>query len=652
MRKKYTPLCTRIIAVAASVMCVSQSSMAFADTIEYENLCEAKITDELAEVMDDASSNELISISLWVDDLDEDAIVQETGKWLKSNSPTMQETVKMAQIISETDVSGGTKYSLEEVQSSIRIERQVAKAMYTQQNTERLASLLPDYDVSDAFISSYAPYIAVEVPKSQITALSRSSVVDTIYYSEPASEAIEVATESVEEERQLIDLETYDSRSSTDLYPRYHKFLDDIGVTYAQQYEDTSGIVIGIQEGSGRPDTSLACFNDVMSENRFHVLSTTEPINTHGTAISKVLAGKTSDGFEGVAYDATFYFTSHDYYEPTHPGHIPEAATEDLIDHGVNIITLSWGGGACDDLYGGLARWFDHVCAQHRVHMFISSGNQTDNGMVCTSKMGYNSTAVGAISYVESTQSYQRPPDFAYSQNELMPFKPDISTPQSFEVPSSTTLAGGTSIAAPLTAGAFAYLIKADSVLLRLTALGKAILCSGCFDFTTNSIANSTASGQIAMSRPVGAGMLNIRQSFELLYNFNYEYYNYGIMMPGNTLDIDDTFQVTTDDILDGRRLNVSFGYMVKNSISSTSHIGATVSQGTVYPITLTVTAPNGTTYTSNYSSTNVPVVSFIPTQAGTYSMSVTCQQSSLTITQQTPFGYMVQLVEPNYSID
>jgi len=653
MRKKRTPLCTRIIAVAASIMCVSQSSTVFADTVEYENLCDAKITDELAEVMDNASRDELIPISLWMSDLDPDAITQETGVWLKRNSSSMQETIKMARIISESDISGGAKYSLEDVQSSIRMERQIAKAMYTKQNTDRLESLLPDYDASDAFISTYAPLIGVEVPKGEIAALSRSSAVETIYLSKPTPETSDVATVTDDIERQFVDLDASNDRSSTDLYPRYHKFLDDIGVTYAQQYEDTSGIVIGILEGRGRPNTSLACFNDVVSENRFHVLSTTEPLHDHGTRISILLAGKSSDGFEGVAHDASFYFTSNDYYSSVGSSYLAMAATEDLIDHGVNIITSSWAGGTPSDQYGNLAKWFDHVCAQHRVHMFFASGNTDASGMVCSTTTGYNQTSVGAISYVESTQSYQRPPDFVYCQNEMLPFKPDISTPQSFEIPSYTDdLTGGTSAAAPLTAGAFAYLIKADSILLRLTALGKAIICSGCFDFSTNSIANSTASGQIAMSRPAGAGMFNIRQSFELLYNYDYEYYNYGIMMPGNTIDMDDTFQVTPSDLEDGRRLNVSFCYMVKNSISGSSHITFDVTQGTVYPITLTITAPNGTKYTSNYSTTNVPVVSFVPTQSGTYSMSVTCQQPSLSVTQQTPFGYMVQLVEPNYPID
>jgi len=183
------------------------------------------------------------------------------------------------------------------------------------------------------------------------------------------------------------------------------------------------------------------------------------------------------------------------------------------------------------------------------------------------------------------------------------------------------------------------------SIQKKVLALAIALSCSSAMSTT---VFAAETSAEEVMSRPVGAGMFNIRHSFELLYTYDYEYYNYGIMMPGNTIDMDDTFQVTANDLLEGRRLNVSFCYMVKNSISSSSHITYGVTQGTVYPITLTVTTPNGRTYVSNYSATNVSVVSFIPTQAGVYSISITCQQDSLVLTQQTPFGYMAQLVKPN----
>ena len=180
-------------------------------------------------------------------------------------------------------------------------------------------------------------------------------------------------------------------------------------------------------------------------------------------------------------------------------------------------------------------------------------------------------------------------------------------------------------------------------------AMGKVAVCSGSSIGTTDSIPNSNASEQIAMDRPLGVGMVNIQPAFEALYNWQTltsDTFSFGTYLYGSYLNFTKSFIVSSSDVIAEKRLNVCFCHNVRNTYAAgVSHNTNPPAIGSVYPLIMTVTAPNGTVYTANYSHTNMEVVSFIPIVSGTYTVNVHFANTSDTFDGDTRFGFMANLV-------
>ncbi len=268
--------------------------------------------------------------------------------------------------------------------------------------------------------------------------------------------------------------------------------------------------------------------------------------------------------------------------------------------------------------YGDTAKWIDHIVSQHNVTYVGAAGNAGENG-VGSGQMAYNMITVGGCNNNGTLSGYS-----SYTNTDGKNYKPDLVAPgDSFVLPatrdSSTAIpnaASGTSFSTPMVTGAVAQLCQASSSLKINPRLMKAVLLAGTeiTDSMDESEVISNSSGNTALSKMYGSGMLNVINSYAL-YSARRNYASGSITSSVNSVGKTMSINATA-----GKLVRVCAVWDKPNTVSD-SHSTGTITSPNLDTFKLKVTDPKGNSYTSYCSYDNKSMVSFVSSGSGTYTI-------------------------------
>ena len=136
--------------------------------IEVQN----KIDTELSDILNEASDDEKIPVSIWFEDIDMGEIVNKTKEYIENlidDGELPQNTVDIIDDVTAQIDSSSTDLSVEEIQGIIEEKRFNSKEVYTDYNTSMLGNIIVGLsDVDLIYNCKYAPNIIIETVKSNI----------------------------------------------------------------------------------------------------------------------------------------------------------------------------------------------------------------------------------------------------------------------------------------------------------------------------------------------------------------------------------------------------------------------------------------------------------------------------------------------------
>lgn len=561
------------------------------------------LTTELAAVLETASAEELIPVTVWLDGIDVDEVEAEVLKEVGLNKAMIWEMA-----------ANGTDGELtsEEVDAYIEAERRI----YAEKQKEATEAFLTYGEASmdqglqgltadgrEIFVSQYAPMFATELTKAEIRTLAASEQVEEIYYT-PEQE-IAAVDEPVAYETDAASA-TGVTLSSCYAKIRADYVRDTLGYT-------GDGVKIG-QIESATKDFDTTYFTN--SKIHFDTAVTTAVLGmwqgseegraymAHANSVAYIMVGN-----EGLAPDADLYCTyastAVEYY----------IKIEWLLTQGVNVINMSAGFSKSAGTYTYIDKWFDHLAINHSVHFVKSAGNS--GAEVTNPGMAYNVITVGATNYTFTARAQFS----SYVDGDSYANKPDLLAPGEYIIlPFYSSADSGTSYAAPMVTAIVAQILEARPSLKTQQDAMKAILTSSIHDSTLRYTPASSAFDKC------GAGLVDARSAMNTARLGQYTSNAY--FSAGASAGTVKTYTFTVSDSDD--LIRVSLTWLKNNQISSTSHTDGSVTEGTVADLNLQVLNPSGTVVAeSAKSSGNLEIVQFTPTVTGTYTVRVTLAGSS-----------------------
>ncbi len=334
-------------------------------------------------------------------------------------------------------------------------------------------------------------------------------------------------------------------------------------------------------------------------------LDPSSAVSSHSTLVARILCG-----INGPAKDATVFSTSANVSS--------EISIEQLISQNVSVINVSLAyGSPSGNFYSDQERWMDHVANQHDVTIVTVAGNDGVANRVVAFGLAFNVITVGATD-PNGTTSINDDTfcDYTctYNGGSTGCAKPD------FLAPGQMLGTGGTSFAAPLVAGVIAQMIEFKPSIATKPELIKAVLTASC----EKKYNESLTSGLTAQE---GAGAINARRAIWVL---SMGRYSTGTMSTGT---VTKTFTVTSSD----SSIRASVAWVRPNTASGNHNNG--VGNTATHPnLRLQANKPNGTTVTSNLTTSSVELVYYKTNgSTGTCTIRVTRMDS-----QNNSFQYAI----------
>lgn len=586
-----------------------------------------KISDSLKNEMSKMGDDDKVVVSVWFSDIDyskvkkdvENSLVNRNSNHqhaidlvflneLKNNNDTNDTQKSLSELTEEYD-----SVLIEDVQRVIEEKRTVTSELYQSYNKLMLDEILDKDIVSTillnennidcksseiVYISRYAPNVELMLTRDEILKVAENSSVEEINYV------------NVGEFGNAI--ETRDWNFSEDDEPYDMTFFDVTGLSTARDVWGLNGanMKVGMVEYNGHPDTAISDLANITK-----VYSPETVASRHASLVASVMVGKTIDQygrlmFEGAIPSASLYSASIDGEDDI------KSAVEALLDEGVTAINASLSYPESDlfgfNEYGDIAKWYDHVSAQHNVHIVLSSGNTGSLGVKRTNT-SYNAIVVGACDNdgtIHNTSSYTSISNFMN--------KPDIVAPG--EVAAPIFGSSGTSFAAPMVTSAVIQMSQANSVLMANPTLMKAVLL-GSAKITSSMAVDTNVYSEVnestsAISQVYGAGMLNVTKAYTSVIDDLY--YKTGTMSP-YTYTANYQKNITK---VRGKTLRFCLTWNKMNIVND-EHISGTLEDNILDNFKLTVTTPSGDVYTSQNLYDNKQMISFVATENGYYSFKV-----------------------------
>ena len=437
----------------------------------------AKMPDDLLAEFDKIGNSEAINVFAWIEDeatAEYEAITANIPEpeFAQNNEPSTYNI----QSVAPTELTEEERMAqIEEMQNYIMQKRQIAQAVYLEDNTAKAAEIAENLSGGEiVYISKYSPLIIYNVTKSQAVKLAMSDCVLGL-------------------DRGNVEIENYNATASA-----------TIGATTMQSYGYTGqGIKISmIEEGTPAVD-AYDCFFG--SSDRIILKQNAIDADLHASEVAAILIG--NEG--GVVKDCeALYCAATETVAPL------TINVEWMLDNGVNVINFSCGTTSSGE-YNIYTKWIEHIVYQHNVHCVAATGNSGEN-RVGVYAMAYNVISVGAIDdrgtsatnddtimHVDNTgeHSAYNPSGTTYANKpDLCAPGKDISIWLGYE-----RINSGTSLAAPYVTGAVVMLCSQSATLLNKPALVKSILCTSVSKKTSHNYKTSDSG-----YAEYGSGILNV----------------------------------------------------------------------------------------------------------------------------------------------
>lgn len=510
------------------------------------------------------------------------------------------------------------------MQAVTELEREVAAKMYQEHNQSVLDKIMRstrDLDKSESqikldYVCKYAPNADMVLTKAQILNLIQYEDVNAVNYRSTNDTAIPY------EEEEDIELVQTEARSSA--VAEYDtSYYTVTGLDTARDVFGLSGIGvhIGMIESEGLVSTALLGkpVDNISITNK-------QQTTTHATKVAQIMIGEYTEVdengneievFTGAVPMATLHATRTG-------GDVSKlkVAAEVLIDAGATIITSSCGyyeEGVNSFYYSDAAKWYDYISINRNVHFSLCSGNAQPNRPVQPphSNNAYNAVVVGNCD--NSGQIYVGTyGNSLYNTESTASYKPDIVAPGTaiHTTELLDTLGGlyGTSFSTPMVASAMAQLSQASPVLRTCPTLMKAVLLSSSKitpSMSTEPMISANNTSDIAYSRPYGAGMLSVTNAYT------------AFVTKGNY--VKSSFAPPSGVIIQKKNITKSIEKTVRVCVTwekmSTINENSVVNSAPLDNMTLYVTTPSGTTYSSSYPYDNKQMISFVSTENGEYTI-------------------------------
>lgn len=596
------------------------------------------VKEQTAAVMEDAASeNEISRCALSLLDESGDNAEQSLSRLARAEAPALfsfAQNKMQALPAQETALD----VSSDDSQFFVEAERAVSSALYQEKNASVIQSLFPGQkqglfrsakqeQPEILYSCKYAPNIMLRLTKDEIYSIIESEDVLEVYPYAPAQEPVEEA-----------GFEAASPDASTLSYENLSTVWQDVtGISYLRDTcgKDGTGIKIGMLENSA-PDFSntqgVNCFRHMIDEenpenNKIINVFDLGYKDSHSTYGASLIVGKLG-AYKGVVPNAELYCAG----TWSVSGYKDKEGIETLISEGVNVINCSHyfsdsTAVSSNNQYGDIAKWLDHVAVDHHVSLVISSGNLGSLG-IPSGNMSLNAIVVGnldtknTLDLSDDTLRMVYDKDgkevggycSSYSNNTMLPFKPDLIAPGQYTAcPYSPSGGGGTSSAAPVVTGAVAQLMQADPYLKTRPDLVKALLLCG----TTHMAQQSSQNNDVpAMDRKLGSGMLNVYNSYTALSSSSYPKYYTGKYTYGENTQLHKTVLISKpcDTVRIALTWNKTHSF---NSIST--HLSPNLSMAPMTRLKLTVVTPDQKTYNSISMTGNVQLISLPSPKMGTY---------------------------------
>lgn len=486
----------------------------FSDVVVAQELQSSKISIELQEVLDEIDNNDLVSVCLWFEDIDYEAVNEATlnntcfseesllnraydlykplngdsisesefifsseygyeksepfftGSEVDDIQSVSNERLQILMDFYETNQNEISQLSMD-VDTYICEKRSVAREEYNRHNQEFICENLKDENIT--FVSSYAPMIIGEMTKEKIIALNSIDAVESISL--------------------YIDHE-WQQMGNIDVS------VSSIGGAYNRDVLGYNGSGVKVGEiDVGRPFTGI---NELVSANIY--LGGTNIFADHSTLVAAIIVGT-----DGMVPQAQLYCTTSDNFYQN---------AESLISAGVTVINSSVGY-YNSGIYDYDSKWVDHIVNQHNVSWVQASGNAGPDGYVGTPANAYNAITVGAIND-NGTVSLNDDTYASFTSyntfNSGMPMKPDVVAPGVGFSVSGVTPDSGTSYAAPHVTGMVAQMMYFMPTLsLRPDAIKAAVLAS-----CSRKVSGET---MVWITDKEGAGVIDACNSIDYIYD-------------------------------------------------------------------------------------------------------------------------------------
>lgn len=590
-----------------------------------------KIDSFLSEKISNDSSNATYPVNIWLSDIDHDEVgKQATAVKKQLNSLTKSKGLISNETLSSVISSGDNIQRLDEYQVDVELKRKVYSRSYSQHNQSIGEQLLSNaaFDTSAyganvssssptlQWYSEYAPVIKMILTKDQILEVAKSDSVSYIY---DGNISIGCKVDDVINTEMITQTdEVLPAMSSASVWQRATN-ADINRDTYGY---DGTGVKVGILDAgilkwSELSTSEQSVFSSIYNAGRLIVdPNVTDGSDNDHTAYcaSIIVSGLSSN--KGLAPNVTLYSSCGNRTGQA------EGAFEWLIAQGVNVIScsVSWEGNA-SGTYSYMARYIDHIYVHHDTTIVLSAGNTTSaTSQPPGSSMSYNAIVVGSTNdngtTTRSDDTYAT--HSCYSTNSALAVKPDVVAP-GYEITTALGAGTGTSYSAPQVAAIVAQLFTQRPSLKTGQTLSKAIIMASIGSYGvrgTDQIISTAGTNSPALHQKLGAGEVDAAGVRYIVKNYRYV----NTTFTSSTSVYTKTFNVSSSDTL----MNVALVWQ-KNNRMTGSHTSYNDPANPACPcLTMEITAPNGTKFTSARTTGNVQMLSFVPVGTGTYTIKVT----------------------------